>query len=84
MSISPQSHRAEADTSSSTDNCNSSLLREGCARAATYCTVCRSQRRQLAMTHCHYLLSRLSHLKRHKSEIARVVAYCTGRRSRRK
>ncbi len=46
MSISPQSHRAGADASSSPNNCNASLLREGCARVIACCTVCRSWRRR--------------------------------------
>jgi hypothetical protein len=36
MSIFPQSHRPEVDTSLSPNNCNASLPREGCARAAAY------------------------------------------------
>jgi hypothetical protein len=40
VSISPQSHHARADASLFSNNCNASLLREGCAHAATCCTVC--------------------------------------------
>ncbi len=46
MSISPQSHHAEADMSSFPNNCNVSLLRKSCAHAAT-CTVRRFWCRQL-------------------------------------
>ncbi len=47
MSISPQSHCAGADVSSSANNYNVSLPREGCARVAVCCTVHRSRRKQL-------------------------------------
>ncbi len=47
MSISPQSHRPRADASSSLNNCNASLPREGCAHVAACCTVRRSQHRRL-------------------------------------
>jgi hypothetical protein len=75
VSISPQSHRAEADVSLFPKNCNASLPREGCARGAACCTVCRSRRRRLlrscgvldgsvdsvcCLAHC-YLYRRLRH-----------------------
>jgi hypothetical protein len=41
MSISPQSHRPEADTSSSPNNCNASLRREGCSRCLAWRSLCR-------------------------------------------
>ncbi len=47
MSISPQSHHVRADASSFPNNCNASLLRKGCACAATCCMVCHSQGRRL-------------------------------------
>jgi len=47
VSISPQSHRFGANAFSSSNNCNVSLPREGCARAATYCIVCGSRHRRL-------------------------------------
>ncbi len=47
VSIYPQSHRAEANASSSPNNCNASLPREGCARAVACWTVHRSQNRWL-------------------------------------
>ncbi len=39
VSISPQSHCARANASSSTNNCNVSLPREGCACVIVCCTV---------------------------------------------
>jgi len=39
VSIFPQSHCVEANASSSPNNCNVSLPREGCAHAATCCMV---------------------------------------------
>ncbi len=47
MSISPQSHRVRADTSSFPNNCNVSLLKEGCARVVACCTIFHSQRKRL-------------------------------------
>jgi len=47
VSISPQSHRVVANASSSLNNCNASLLKEGCARATICCTICCSQCRWL-------------------------------------
>jgi len=47
VSISPRSHRAKVDASSSLNNCNASLLREGCACATTCCTVRHFRRRWL-------------------------------------
>jgi hypothetical protein len=47
VSIYPQSHHAEADASSSPNNCNVSLPREGCARVVAYCMVRRSWRKWL-------------------------------------
>ncbi len=47
MSISPQSHHVGVDASSSTNNSNVSLPKEGCARAVTCCMVCCSQCRRL-------------------------------------
>jgi hypothetical protein len=47
VSIFPQSHRLGVDVSSSPNNCNASLLREGCARAAACCTVRCSRHRGL-------------------------------------
>ncbi len=47
VSISPQSHRADANTSSSTNNCNASLPREGYACVVACCTVRHSRRRRL-------------------------------------
>jgi hypothetical protein len=47
VSISPQSHRAEVDASSSPNNCNASLPREGCACVAACCRVRCSRRKRL-------------------------------------
>jgi hypothetical protein len=47
LSISPQSHRAKADASLFPNNCNVSLLREGCACVVTCCMVRHSQHRRL-------------------------------------
>jgi hypothetical protein len=47
VSISPQSHHVEANMSSSANNCNVSLPREGCAHAAACCTVRCSRPRRL-------------------------------------
>jgi hypothetical protein len=81
VSISPQSHRAEAYTSSSTNNCNASLPKKGCGHAVAYYTVHRSQRRQLlhscgisdgptdSANNCNVSLLR--------EGCARVVVYCT-------
>ncbi len=43
VSISPQSHRAEADVSLSPNNCNASLPGEGCACVAASCMIHRSR-----------------------------------------
>jgi hypothetical protein len=43
VSISPQSHRVEANASSSLNNCNASLPKEGCACVDVYCMVRCSQ-----------------------------------------
>jgi hypothetical protein len=48
VSISPQSHRPEADTSSSLNNCNASLQREGCSCCLACHSLCRRLRRSCA------------------------------------
>ncbi len=48
VSISPQSHRPEANTSSSLNNCNASLRREGCSRCLARRYLCRRLRRSCA------------------------------------
>ncbi len=48
VSISPQSHRLEADTSSSPNNCNASLRREGYSRCLARRFFCRRLRRSCA------------------------------------
>ncbi len=41
VSISPQSHRPEANASSSPNNCNASLRKEGCSRCLARRSLCR-------------------------------------------
>jgi hypothetical protein len=45
VSISPQSHRPEANASSSRNNCNASLWTESCSRCLARYSLCRRLRR---------------------------------------
>jgi hypothetical protein len=54
VSISPQSHHFGADASSSPNNCNASLRKEGCSRCLTRRSLCRRLWRSCADYDVHW------------------------------